>query len=107
MTFHPAQHIAFDVLKRAYRHVQKSPVFQAVLPKPPRAAFRHPKTLHDKLVLSKKLTDDAERGNFPRGRGNCEVCSVLKPGKEFKSTVTGEIYKTNFHFGCNSYVLFK
>ena len=62
MTFHPALNIVFDVLKRAHRHVQKSPVLQAVLPKPPRIAFRNPKTLRDKLVRSKlKLTDDAER----------------------------------------------
>ena len=62
MTFHPALNIVFDVLKRADRHVQKSPVLKAVLPKPPRIAFRNPKTLRDKLVRSKlKLTDDAER----------------------------------------------
>ena len=49
-----------------------------------------------------KLTDDTERGDFPCGRENCEICKVLKPDKEFKSTVTGEIYKMNFHFDCNS-----
>ena len=103
LTFHPALNIVFDVLKRADRHVQKSPVLKAVLPKPPRIAFRNPKTLREKLVRSKlKLTEDAERGNFPCGRGNCEVCNILKLGKQFKSTVTGEIYKINFHFDCNS-----
>ena len=29
----------------------------------------------------------------PCGRGNCEIFNILKPGKEFKSTVTQEIYK--------------
>ena len=49
----------------------------------------NPKTLRDKLICSKlKLTDNAERGNFPCGRGNCEICNILKPGKGFKSTVT-------------------
>ena len=54
--------------------------------------------------LSKKLklTDDAERRNFPCRRGNCEICNILKPSKEFKSRLTMEIYKTNFHFDCNS-----
>ena len=75
----------------------------AVLPKPPRIAFRNPKTLHDKLVCSKlKLTDDAELGNFPCRRGSCAIFNILKPGKEFKSTVTRETYKMNFHFDCNS-----
>ena len=76
-TFHPALNIVFDVLKRAHRHVQKSPVLKAVLHKPPRISFRNPKT-RDKLVCSKlKLTDDAERGNFPCGRGNCKICNIL------------------------------
>ena len=49
----------------------------------------NPKTLRDKLVRSKlKLTDNAERGNFPYEKGNFEICNILKPGKEFKSTVT-------------------
>ena len=79
LTFHPVLHIVSDVLKRAHRHVQKSPMLKAVLPKPPRVAFRNPKTLRDKLVRSKlKLTDDAERGNFPCVRGNCEICNMLK-----------------------------
>ena len=78
-------------------------MLKAVLPKPPRIAFHNPKTLRDKLVHSKlKLTDDTERRNFPCGKGNCEICNVLKPGKQFENTVTGEIYKMNFHFDCNS-----
>ena len=82
LTFHPALNIVFDVLKRAHQHVQKSLVLKAVLPKPPHIAFRNPKTLSDKLVRSKlKLTDNAERGNFPCGRGKCGICNILKPGK--------------------------
>ena len=34
--------------------------------------------------------------------GNCQIGNVLKSGKEFQSTVTGEIYKMNFHFDSNS-----
>ena len=77
-------------------------MIKTVLPKPPSVAFRNPKTLRDKLVRSKlKLTDDAEQGNFPCGGGDCEICNILKPGKEFKSTLTGETYKMNSHFDCN------
>ena len=70
-----------------------------MLPKPSSTA----KTLRDNLVHSKlKLTDYAEWGNFPCGRGNCEICNILKPGKDFKSTITEEIYRINFHFDFNS-----
>ena len=47
-------------------------------------------------------TDDNERGNFPCGRGNCQICNVLKPSKEFKSIVTGKTDKMNLHFDSNS-----
>ena len=47
------------------------------------------KTLRDKLVCSKfKLTGDADWGNLPCGIGNCDICNILKPGKDFKITVT-------------------
>ena len=44
LTFHIASHIVFDVLKRAHQHVQKSLMLKVALPKPPRVAFRNPKT---------------------------------------------------------------
>ena len=31
-----------------------------------------------------------------------EICNILKPRKEFKSTVTGEVYKMYFCFDCKS-----
>ena len=93
----------FNVLKSAHRFIEKSPSLKAVLPKQPHVAFRNPKTLHDKLVRSKiRENDEGERGNFPSGHSNCEICKILEPGKEFKSTVTGEVFKMNFHFDCNS-----
>lgn len=53
----------------------------------------NPKILYDKLVrLKLKLTDDTKQGNLPCGRCNYQICNVLKPDKEFKSTATGEIY---------------
>ena len=77
LTFHSTLHIVFDVLKRAHRHVQKSPMLKVVLSKPQSVAFRNPKTLRDKLVRSKlKISDDAERGNFQCGRGNCEIYNI-------------------------------
>ena len=73
-------------------------MLKSVLHKPSRVAFSNPKILREKLVHSKlMLTDDAERGNFPCGRGNCEICNILKPGKQFTSTVTGEIYNFWMH----------
>ena len=66
-------------------------------------AFCNPKTLREELVRCKiRENDEGEKGNFPCGHSNCEICKILEPGKEFKSTVTGEVFKMNFHFDCNS-----
>ena len=102
LTFHLALNIMFNVLKSAHRFIEKSLALKAVLPKPPHVAFRNPKTLRDKLVRSKiRQNDEEERRNFPCGHSNCGMCKILEPGKEFKSTVTGEVFKINFHFDCN------
>ena len=93
----------FNVLKSANRYSERLPALKAVLPKPPRVAFRNPKTFRDKLIRSKvKENEEEERGNFPFGHSNCEICKILEPGKELKSTVTGEVFKINFYFDCNS-----
>ena len=41
-------------------------------------------------------------GNFPCCRKNCDICNILYPSNQFRSTVTGEEYKMNFNFNCNS-----
>ena len=104
LTFHPALNIVFNVLKSGHRFTEKSTALKAVLPRPPGdVVFPYPKTLRDKLVRSKiRGNDEDERGNFPCGHSNCEVCKMLEPRKEFKSTVIGEVFKMNFHFDCNS-----
>ena len=93
----------FNVLKSVHPFLEKSTALKAVLPWPPGGvAFRNPKTFRDKLVRSKiRENDEDERGNFPCGHSNCEACKILEPGKEFKSTVIGEVFKMNFHFDCN------
>ena len=66
-------------------------------------AFHNLKTLRDKLVRSKiRENDEEEKGNFPCGHSNCEICRILEPGKEFLSTVAGKVFKINFHFDCNN-----
>ena len=77
LTFHPALNIVFNVLKCAHLVIEKSLALKAVLPKPPRVAFCNLKTLHDKFVRSKiRQIDEEERGNFPCGHSNCEICKI-------------------------------
>ena len=85
LTFHQALNIVFNVLKSAHRFVEKSPAIKAVLPKPPRVAFRNPKTLRDKLVRFKiRENHEEKRGNFPCGHSNCQICRYHSLGKNLR-----------------------
>ena len=98
LTFHPALHVIFDILKSSHRHIAKSPLLKSVLPKPSRVVFCNPKSLRDKLVRSKlKSEDEKERGNFPLLEKNF---NILYRSNQFRNTVTGEKYKMKFHFNC-------
>ena len=75
----------------------------AVLPSPPRVAFRNSKTLKDKLVRSKlKTVKTVSPGTGICGRKNCHICNLLHQGDVFCSTNTGKEFKINFPFDCNS-----
>ena len=105
MTYHPALNKVHEILKKAHRHTIRSRRLNAVLPSPPRVAFRNPKTLKDHLVRSKlKIRDsnDEENGIYKCGNINCGICNVLYLSNEFQSTVTGKWYYINFKFDYNS-----
>ena len=54
ITYHPALNRLYEILRRAHKHVLKSPRLPSALPSPPRLfAFRNPKKIRDKLVRSK------------------------------------------------------
>ena len=63
LTYYPALNKVHEILKKAHRHTLRSPRLSAVLPSPPRVAFRNPKTLKDHLVRSKlKIHDSNDEG---------------------------------------------
>ena len=53
LTHHPALTKVFKILQKAHRQTLKSQPLTAVLPSPPRLAFRNAKSLKDHLVRSK------------------------------------------------------
>ena len=53
LTNHPALNQLYETLRRAHKHVLKSPRLHSALPSPPGVASWHPKTIRDKLVFSK------------------------------------------------------
>ena len=91
----------YEILQKAHRHTLKSQRLTAVLPSPPRLAFRNAKTLKDHLVRSKLKAIYEKPGVTICGRKNFEVCHILHQGDTLSSN-TGKQYKINFSFNCNS-----
>ena len=90
----------FKICSSSYRTFSN---IKSHLPKRPCAAFCNLKTLRDKLVRSKlRPYYEEERGFFICDRRSCDICNILEPGNDFKSTTTGKVYKINFHFHCIS-----
>ena len=84
----------FDILKSAHQIIENSPTLKSI---------HNPKTLCDNLVRSRlRAYYEEERGVFICGIKNCDICNILEPGNEFKSTTTEEVYKLNFNFHCSS-----
>ena len=103
LAFHLAFYIIFEILKSTHRIIENPQKLKTILPKPSRVAFHNPKTLRDTLVCSKLRPDyEEERAVFICGRKNCDICNILEPGNEFKSTTTEKLFKINFHFHCNN-----
>ena len=96
-------YVIFHILKSARHQIEKSPLLKLILPKPLRVTFRNPKSLRDKLVRSKlKSENEKVQRNFLCCGKNCDICNVLYPSNQIRSTVTEEKYKMNFHFNYNS-----
>ena len=90
LTYHPALKKVHEILLKAHRHTFKSQRLTAVLPSPPRLAFRNAKTLKDHLVRSKLKITYEKPGVTICGRKNCEICHILHQGDIFESSNTGK-----------------
>ena len=90
-------------MRRAYKHVLKSPRLHSAIPLSSRVAFRNTKTIRDKL-LSSKLKEFVckDAGTNICGHSNCDICKIFESGDQFESKVTKKKYRINFAFDCNS-----
>lgn len=104
LTYHPAVIKVVEIVRKLHKHVVKSLRLNAVLPTPPRIAFRNPKTLKDMLVRSKLKTETSllQLGTMRCNSSCCEICPQLILGDSFTSTLTGKSYKINFPLECSS-----
>ena len=106
LTYHPAlAKRIYHILKEAHKFIERSDILKAILPIPPRVAFRNAKSLKDMLVRSKlkPVSPNLEKGNFRCSFDKrCQICPLMTGQNSFKSTYNGKEFKINFSFNCNS-----
>ena len=106
LTYHPALNQLYEILRRANKHVLKSPRFHRALPSPRRAAFRNPKRIRDKLVHSKlKEFIYKDAGTNICGHSNCDLCKIFESRFQFKSTFTKKTVTVVCNGCCVVYLL--
>ena len=89
----------YEILGRAHKDVQKSSRLHSALPSPSRVDFWNPKTIKDKLVLSKlKKFIYRDAGSNICGHSNFDACKVFEKGDQFEKMVTKKNTALIFHF---------
>ena len=106
LTYHPAlARRIYHILKEAHKFIERSDILKAILPIPPRVAFRNAKSLKDMLVRSKlkPVSPNLEKGNFRCSFDKrCQICPLMTGENSFKCTYNGKEFKINFSFNCTS-----
>ena len=97
MTYHPVLTEKQEILQRALRNTVKSKLWTAVLPSPPRLAFRNAKTLRDYLVRAQLKT-----AHTIYGRKICKIYHTLYQVDKFESSNTCKQSNINISFNYNS-----
>ena len=97
MTYHPVLTEKQEILQRALRNTVKSKLWTAVLPSPPRLAFRNAKTLTDYLVRAQLKT-----AHTTYGRKICKIYRTLYQVDKFESSNTCKQSNINISFNYNS-----
>ena len=97
MTYHPVLTEKQEILQRALRNTVKSKLWTAVLPSPPRLAFRNAKTLRDYLVRAQLKT-----AHTIYGRKICKIYHTLYQIDKFESSNTCKQSNINISFNYNS-----
>ena len=93
-TYHPAvAKRVYHIVKGAHKFIERSDILKAILPIPPRVAFRNAKSLKDMLVRAKlkPVSCNLEKGNFRCSFDKrCQICPLMIGENSFKSTYNGK-----------------
>ena len=96
LTYHPALYQFYEVMLRLHKHVLKSPRFHGALPSQTRVASWNPKTIRDKLVLSKlKKFIYKDAGINICGHSNFDICKIFEKGDQEKTVWKKRLRRKN------------
>ena len=96
LTYHPAMNQFYEVLLTPYKHVLKSLRLHGALPSQTRVLSWTPKTIRDKLVLSKvKKIIWKDAGISSCGHSNFDICEIFEKGDQEKTVWKKRLRRKN------------
>ena len=101
LTFHPVLHVVLDKICSS-SHSKNFFIKIGTTKTTTVSISQHKISSWSTSLIKTKIRGDKEWWHFPCCWKNCDICNILYPSNQFRSTVTGEEYKMNFNFNCNS-----
>ena len=102
VTFHPKLTFLAKKIKELSKYLHLDLEVKAVFTPVPMVSFRSARKIKDYLVRAKLYPLQRNVGSRKCNKSRCEVCNNIESTDLFSSTVTGETYKINHYFNCDS-----
>ena len=99
--YHPKLTKIAQVMKKLEHILYQDESVKRVFTPPPMVSCRSARKLSSYLVRAKLCHVEKKRGSYKCDNLRCLVCNNIEETKTFTSTVTGELFKINYHLCCN------
>ena len=102
VTFHPKLMFLGKKIKVFSKYLDIDLEVKTVFIPTPMVSFRCVRKIRDYLARAKIYPLEQNGGSKKYKKSRCEVCNNIESTDFFSSTVTGNTYKINHYFNCNS-----
>ena len=102
VTFHPHLKVLQRIVDKHLHVLYMNDEVKRVFTPKPMVSFRSSRKISSYLVRAKLYPLERTVGSFKCGNKRCEVCQYIIEADTFTSSVTGETFKINHRFDCNS-----
>ena len=102
VTFHPQLKVLQRIVDKHLHLLYMDDEVKIVFTLKPMVSFRSSRKISSYLVRAKLYPLERTVDSFKCGNKRCKICQYITEADTFTSSVTGETFKINYRFDCNS-----